>query len=108
MKVSENFQINELRIPFKQIQLSSLASKTLLRTLPFPVSVERIFTIAWKAPVVDLFFSKVTGAVSAFHNFCENSVTCNNMFRKVALLEISRNFLLTGVVGLQSIDSYTT
>ena len=74
----------------------------------FPVSVVRIFTIAWKTPVVESLFSKVIGAISAFYNFCENSITCNGMFQKVALLKISRNSLLTGVVGLKVTGCNTT
>ena len=68
----------------------------------FSVSVPRIFEITGKAPVVESLPSKVTGEISAFCNSVKKSNTCIGMFRKVALLEISSNLLLTGVARLQS------
>ena len=53
------------------------------------MNVSRIFKIAEKE-------------ISAFYNPIELSLTCISMFRKVALLEISKNFHLTGAEGLQS------
>ena len=55
----------------------------------FLVSVPRIFEIAGKASVVESPLSEVTGKISAFCNSAKNSNLC--MFRKVALLEISRS-----------------
>ena len=45
--------------------------------------------------------SKVTGKISTKLHF-ENSIQCISIFRKVALPEISRNFLLTKVAAFQS------
>ena len=68
----------------------------------FSASVPRTFEIAGKASVVELLLSKVTGEISAFCNSFKNSNRCIGTFRKVAVVEISRNPLLTGVAHLQS------
>ena len=46
-------------------------------------------------------FIKLTEESCAFCNSVENCNTCNGMFRKAALLEISSSPLLTGVAGSQ-------
>ena len=68
----------------------------------FSVSIPRIFEITEKASVVESLLSYVTGEISAFCDSVKNSNTWTGMFRKVDLLESSRNFLLTGVANLQS------
>ena len=50
-----------------------------------------------------MFFRKVTGEISAYYNSAENSLRYISMFRKIALLDILRKFLLTRVGDLQSI-----
>ena len=45
---------------------------------------------------------KGTRDISAFFNSFRNSDTCNDMFRKVAFLGISRCSILAGVASLQS------
>ena len=59
------------------------------------VSVPKTFKTAARASVAESLFSKVTGKTSAFHNFAEEPITCIGLLRKVALLEISINYLLT-------------
>ena len=59
------------------------------------------FKICWKASVVESIFSKATEEISVFYNSFENSITQIVIFRKEALLEISRNSLLNGVAGSQ-------
>ena len=54
------------------------------------------------ASVVESLFSSVICEVFAFYNSAENSVTCIGIFREVALLEILRKFLFTGISGCQS------
>ena len=54
------------------------------------------------ASVVESLFSSVICEVLAFYNSAENSVTCIGIFREVALLEILRKFLFTGISGCQS------
>ena len=66
----------------------------------FLVSVPRIFKITGKATVVESLFNKLTEEISAFYNSFENSITCIGMLRKVAILEVSRIPLSTGVAGL--------
>ena len=68
----------------------------------FSVSVKRIFEISGKASVVESLLSEVTGEISEFCNSAKSSNTCIGMFRKVALLEMLRNPLLTGVADVQS------
>ena len=69
----------------------------------FLVSVPRIFKVAGRSSVVE-----PAGESSAFCNSFEKSITYIGMFRKVALLEILRSCLLTGVVGLQSTSCNAT
>ena len=54
----------------------------------FPVSITRIVKIA---SVVKSLFTKVTEEITAFCSSFENSIKCIGVFRKVALLVISRN-----------------
>ena len=54
----------------------------------FSVSVLRISKIAMRVPVVYSRFIKASEKIYVFYNSVENSITCINMFRKVALLEI--------------------
>ena len=68
----------------------------------FSESVPKNFEITKKASVVESLLSKVAGEISAFYNSVENSNSCIGIFRKVALLEISRNPLFTGIPRLQS------
>ena len=63
-----------------------------------PVSVPRTFKITERVSLVESLFIKATKETSVFYNSAENSVTCISMFRREALLEISRNSLLTGVL----------
>ena len=72
------------------------------------VSVPRIFKITERASVVELLFIKVTEGISAFYNSAENSISWISMFRKEALVEISRNSLLTGFLHLQSTGGNAT
>ena len=51
--------------------------------------------------VVESFFSKETGKISAFCNSVENSITCMGRLQKVTRLENRANFLLTGVAEFQ-------
>ena len=51
---------------------------------------------------MESIFNKVSGKISAFCNFIENSVMGIGIFRKVVLLKISRNFLLIRAVDLHS------
>lgn len=74
----------------------------------FLMNVTKIFKIFRKLTVVKSFFSKVKGEISAFYNSLENSVRCISMFRKVALLDIFRKFILTIVAGLRSIGCDAT
>ena len=67
----------------------------------FSESVPKNFEITKKAPVVESLLSKVAGEISAFYNSVENLNTCIDTFQKVALLDISRNPLLTEVLRLQ-------
>ena len=71
----------------------------------FPASVLKIFKSAIRTSVVESLFSKVICKISAFYNYVENSITSAGMFQKVALLEISRNSLLTGVANLESSET---
>ena len=59
------------------------------------------FKICWEASVVESVFSKATEEISAFYNSFENFIAQIVMFRKEALLEISRNLLLNGVADSQ-------
>ena len=68
----------------------------------FSESVPKNFEITKKASVVESLLSKVAGEISAVYNSVENLNTCVDTFQKVALLDISRNPLLTGVLRLQS------
>lgn len=68
----------------------------------FLVGVSRIFKIVTIAPVVKPLFDKVSRESSSFYNSVENSTTCIDIFRKVALLEISMNSFSTGVTNLES------
>ena len=68
----------------------------------FPVSVPRIFKIAGRVSVVKAPFGKIRGEISGLYKAAENSIACIDMFRKVVLLEILRNSLLTRVAVLQS------
>ena len=54
----------------------------------FSVSVLRISKIAMRVPVVYSRFIKASEKIYVFYNSVENSITCINMLRKVALLEI--------------------
>ena len=72
------------------------------------MSVLIIFEIAGRASVVELLFSKITEEISAFCNSANNSITWINIFQKEAPLEISRYFLLTGVLGFQPTGSNST
>ena len=67
----------------------------------FSASAPRIFEITGKASLVDLLLTKVTGEISVFCNSFKNSQTFIVMFQKLALVEISRTPLLTGVAHLQ-------
>ena len=58
--------------------------------------------------VVKSLFGKVTEEIPEFCNSVGNSFTCIGILLKVAPQEILRNFLLTGVVGLQSTGCNTT
>ena len=60
-----------------------------------PLSVKRLFKIPGKSSVVESIFSKVTGEIQYQHQY-------QYQFRKLALLEISRSYLLASVTGLQS------
>ena len=72
------------------------------------MSVPRIFEIVGIASLMESVFSKVTGEISTFHDSVENCITLSGMFRKIALLEISRNSLLGGVAVLQSTSCYAS
>ena len=61
----------------------------------------RTFKIAGRGSSVESHFGKVTKNVIPAYNSVENSVTCIGVFQKVALLETSRNSLLTRISGLK-------
>ena len=66
----------------------------------FLVSVPRIFKTAMRVPCAETT-SRVACEISALYNFLENSYSSTiSMFRKVALLEIFKNSLLTGDASL--------
>ena len=65
-----------------------------------PLFVPIIFKIAGKASVVESLSGKVA-ETSVFWNSVDKSKCAYGMFRKKALLEISRGSLLTEVAGLQ-------
>ena len=67
-----------------------------------PVSVLRTFKITGRVSLVESLFIKASKVASVFYNSAENYVKCISMFRREALLEISRNSLLTG--GLHSLQ----
>ena len=74
----------------------------------FPVGVPRIFKTAERESVVKSHISKVLGEINAFYNSFRNSITCFGNFREIAVLEIWKNDLLIGDVGLQSRDCNIT
>ena len=56
------------------------------------------FKITRRALVMESTFSKATENISVFCNFVEKSIMGIGIFRKVALLKISGNFLLIRAV----------
>ena len=68
----------------------------------FPVSVWRMFKIAMRVSVAESLFMKETCKISTFYKPVKNSIVSFVMFRKVAVLEILKNSLLTRVVSWQS------
>ena len=92
LKVSQNSKKNallELHLSNSNCPLNGklpYLNLTLLQM--FSVSVLRISKIAMRVPVVYSRFIKASEKIYVFYNSVENSITCINMFRKVALLEI--------------------
>lgn len=71
---------------------------TILKTCLHP----KLFKIARRASLEKLLFSKVIWENSTLHNSFENCTTCIRLFRKVALLEISRNLQFPMLLKLKT------
>ena len=52
--------------------------------------------------MVEFLFRKVIGEISTFYKSVKNSIACNGMFGKVALLEISRNLQIAMLLKINS------
>ena len=67
----------------------------------FPVSVSKIFKIAGRTSVLEISFIKVTGEISTFRKL-------HHVHWYLPKSSSSRNYLLTGVAGLQFPDRKAT